>query len=248
MAKKDETPTGPLSADEYALRGAAVKAKVLPEGQNLPATPETYARNYIPDEELPMPRLRIVQKENEEHPVGVFVNTQTEEEYTEVECILLGLRRGRVRWDPTLKNMEEPLCRSRDAITGAGDPGESCINCSYAAWNADEKPGCALVYGFIGLDATGAPFLFPVSRSALKPARNFIAAAQRRRKPLYYTGCVLTLRKETKPALYYVPVFKRVGDTNIETWPELEAVLRQIEAALERAPVGSAAEETAAEY
>ena len=220
-----------------------------PEGENLPATPEGYARNYIPDEELPMPRLRIIQKDTDDQVAGVFVNTQTEEIFAEIECILLGVRRGRVRWDPTLKNMDEPLCRSRNAITGVGDPGGSCTACSYATWNGDEKPQCALVYDFIGLDETGAPFLFSVSRTGIKPARNFIAAAQRRRKPLYYTGCTLTLRKVDRPATYYTPVFKRAGDTNFETWAELEGVLQQIEAALERAPAsavdtdaGSAAE------
>ena len=238
MAKEKE--------EKNSERGSYAAEKV--EGENLPAKPEDFARNYIPDEELPMPRLRIVQKDTDEHPAGVFVNTQTEETFAEVECIILGLRRGRVRWDPTLKNMEEPLCRSRDAVTGVGDPGGDCAGCSYAAWNEDEKPGCALVYDFIGLDGTGAPFLFSTSRTGIKPARNFIAAAQRRRKPLYYTGCRLLLRKETKPAPYYVPVFKREGETNFEAWPELEAVLRQLEATLERTPTEPTAGAEAAEY
>ena len=213
------------------------------ENQNLPATPETYGRQYIPEEELPMPRIRIVQKDSEEHPAGVFLNTQTEETFAEFECIILDLRRGRVRWDPSLKNMDEPLCRSRDAATGVGDPGGSCAACPQAFWNEDEKPGCALVYDLIGLDANGAPFLFSVSRTGIKPARNFIASAQRGGKPLYYTGCLLTLRKETKPATYYVPVFKRVGETAVKDWPGLEAVLVQIEAALERVPVETTAGE-----
>lgn len=219
-----------------------------PEGENLPARPEDFTRNYIPDEELPMPRVRIIQKDTDDQVAGFFVNTQTEETFAEVECILLGVRRARVRWDPTLKNMDEPLCRSRDAAVGAGDPGGDCAGCSYASWTEDEKPGCALVYDFIGLDGTGAPFLFSASRTGIKPARNFIAAAQRRKKPLYYTGCRLTLRKVDRPATYYVPVFKRVGDTNFETWPELEGVLQQIEAALERAPAEPVASDTASEY
>jgi len=207
----------------------------------VPAVPDKYARQYIPEEEMPMPRLRIIQKDSEEHPAGVFVNTQTEETFAEIECIILGLRRGRVRWDPSLKNMEAPLCRSRDAMTGVGEPGGSCVTCPDAVWNEDAKPPCAIVYDFIGLDGTGAPFLFSVSRTGIKPARNFIAAAQRRKKPLYHTGCTITLRKETKPAPYYVPVFKPVGETNVETWPELEGVLQQIEGALDRVPVESTA-------
>jgi len=214
---------------------AAVPAN--PQGANLPT--EKYAREYIPDEELPMPRLRIIQKDTEDQAAGVFVNTQTEEVFAEVECILLGIRRGRVRWDPTLKNMEEPLCRSRDGITGAGDPGGSCVKCPEAVWNEDEKPRCALVYDFVGLDATGAPFLFSVSRTGIKPARNFIAAAQRRRKPLYYTGCVITLRKVERPATYYVPVFKRAGEIPVEQWEEFEGILAQIEGALERTPTAA---------
>jgi len=219
---------------------------------SVPAVPEPYTRQYVPDDELPMPRLRIQQKNSDSHPDGVFVNTQTEEESVAVECILLDVRRGRVRWDPTLKNMEEPLCRSRDAVTGTGDPGGSCASCRNAAWGEnDEKPGCALVYDFVGLDGSGAPFLFSVSRTGIKPARNFIAAAQRRKKPLYYTGCVLTLRKETKPADYYVPVFKRVGATPLDDYPELEGILHQVVAALERAPVepaGNDAGAAAADY
>lgn len=231
---KQTTPEGPAEV-------------VTVEPGGVPAVPDPYARQYVPDDELPMPRLRINQKASDEHPTaGVFINTQTEEESTEVECILLDVRRNRVRWDKTLKNMEEPLCRSRDAVNGVGDPGGSCASCSFAAWNDDDKPECALVYDFVGLDATGAPFLFSVSRTGIKPARNFIAAAQRRKKPLYYTGCVLTLRKETKPATFYVPVFKRVGVTALETWPELEAVLHQVLAALERAPVEPSASDAAA--
>jgi hypothetical protein len=210
----------------------------LPErvaaGVNPPA--EKYAREYIPDEELPMPRIQIVQKDTDDLAAGVFLNTQTEETFAELECILLGVRRGRIRWDSTLKNMDEPLCRSRDAVNGVGDPGGPCIKCPKAEWRNGDKPECALVYDFIGVDATGAPFLLSVKRTGIKPARNFIAAAQRRKKPLYYTGCRLTLRKQTKPADYYVPVFKREGDVSQDQWNELEAILAQVEAAMERAP------------
>lgn len=218
--------------------------ELMPLGENLPARPEDFGRDYIPEEELPMPRLRIIQKETDDQVAGVFVNTQTEETFAAVECILLDVIRRRTYWDPTLKNMDEPLCRSRDAITGEGDPGGSCTKCLKAPWtgpNQEVKPECALVYEFIGLDESGAPFLFSVQRTGVKPARNFIAAAQRRgKKPLYYTGCVLSLRKVDRPATYYVPVFKRVGETPIEQWGELEGVLAKIRTALERAPVETA--------
>lgn len=236
MAKKEET-----------LRKSSSGPGDEP-GAGVPAT-TTDAPQYLPPEELPTPRMRIIQKPSDGHPnAGVFVNNLTDEEFTELKCIVLGMRRGRVLW-PKVGEGDEPLCRSRDFVHGEGKPGGECEPCSFKEWMDDEKPKCAETIDFACMDDYGVPFFLQVSRTGLKPARAFIASAQYRGKPLYYSAVTISLRKDTKPAPHYVPVFKRGQDIEPATWPEFESVLARLSAAWDRAQTeGSKDEAEAGEF
>lgn len=213
---------------------------------NVPAVPAA-GPQYYPPEELPTPRVNIIQKPSDEHPnAGVFANNLTGEETAELRCVILGMRRGRILW-PKVGEGDEPLCRSRNFAVGEGVPGGDCTTCPKKDWVADAKPECAETIDFAALDDQGVPFFLQVSRSGLKPARAFVASAQYRAKPLYYTAAIITLKKETKPGLHYVPVFKRGVEIDPATWPEFEEVLKRLSAAWDRVQE-PAKEQAAAEY
>ncbi|HUU57255.1 MAG TPA: hypothetical protein VMW93_07930 [bacterium] len=225
MAKKEEIPEETPAAPAEIVEGEP--------GAGVPAVPGD-APQYLPPEELPTPRMRIIQKPSDEHPnTGVFVNNLTDEELAELKCIVLGMRRGRVLW-PKVGEGDDPLCRSRDFVHGEGQPGGGCEACPLKDWGDDEKPKCAETIDFACLDEYGVPFFLQVSRTGLKPARAFIASAQYRGKPLYYSTVSITLRKATKPAPHHVPVFKRGQDIDPATGPEFEAVLKRLSAAWDR--------------
>jgi hypothetical protein len=241
MTKKpEETPTVPAEVvEDESVAG-------------VPAVPGE-APQYLPPNELPTPRVRIIQKASEDHPnVGVFVNNLTDEELAELKCIVLGMRRGRVLW-PKVGEGDDPLCRSRNFVHGDGKPGGACDACALKEWDEDEsksmserKPKCGATIDFACLDEYGVPFFLQVSRSGLKPAHAFIASAQYRGKPLYYSAVSITLRKATKPAPHQVPVFKRGQDIEPAMWPEFESVLKRLSAAWDRAQAEEPKDDAAA--
>jgi len=211
---------------------------------------------YLPEGELVTPRIQILQVAEEGHvKPGVFVNNLTGEELDLLQCVLVGMRRSRSLFRKPFKKEKgvPPLCKSVDFITGIGEPGGTCCR-----WDEQEKmfipvcpkamfghegarddgtrPDCQENYDFVGYDISGNPFVFSVHGASLKPARAFISGAVRKRKPLYYTGVEITLEKRTDKGLYWVAVFKRVGETPETDWPELENSSRGLLAALARIP------------
>lgn len=250
---KDKKEGRPYDAEPEG----AVLAEVVEDaaGAGVPAV-ATEAPQYLPPDELPTPRMRIIQKPSDEHPkLGVFVNNLTDEELPELKCIVLGMRRGRILW-PKVGEGDDPLCRSRDFVHGEGQPGGACYACPLEKWDEDEsksmserKPKCAGTFDFACMDEYGVPFFFQVSRSGIKPAAAFIASAQYRGKPLYYSVVAITLREKPKPAPHQVPVFKRGQDIDPATWPEFEAILKRLSTAWDRAAVEPAANDApAAEF
>ncbi|MGD8718378.1 MAG: hypothetical protein PVH29_06095 [Candidatus Zixiibacteriota bacterium] len=183
---------------------------------------------YLDDDELTTPRIKI------DHDTGKFVNNLTEEEFEELNCVLLDVRLSRVRWDKNLDN-QEPLCRSNDRVKGEGNPGGECAKCSLQEWTNGDKPECAETHTYLGLDEAGAPFFFTVSRTGIPPSRRYLSGAQYRRKPIYATWTVLTLKAQKKGGnTYYVPVFKRGESVAEELLPEMNEAMRQLGAVWER--------------
>lgn len=65
---------------------------------------------------MPIPTLRV------HGPTATFVDGLTDERYSEVELVMLGLCKQRVLWPPEMsEDKRPPLCRSLDALTGTPD-------------------------------------------------------------------------------------------------------------------------------
>jgi len=68
----------------------------------------------VDETDITIPRLTI------DHKNGWFVDSQTNETFTEFQCIMLGLVKQRVLWPPTPgEEGDGPLCRSVDFTTGS---------------------------------------------------------------------------------------------------------------------------------
>jgi hypothetical protein len=71
----------------------------------------------IDESDMTIPRITI------DHEGGVFVDSQTNERFSEIDCILLGLVKQRVLWPPEPgADGEGPLCRAVNYTTGVPDP------------------------------------------------------------------------------------------------------------------------------
>jgi hypothetical protein len=70
----------------------------------------------IDESDMTIPRITI------DHEEGVFVDSQTNERFTEIDCIMLGLVKQRVLWPPTPgATGEGPMCRAVNYTTGVPD-------------------------------------------------------------------------------------------------------------------------------
>jgi hypothetical protein len=70
----------------------------------------------VDETDITIPRITI------DHKNGWFVDSQTNETFTEFKCVILGLVKQRVLWPPTPgEEGEGPLCRAVDFQTGYPD-------------------------------------------------------------------------------------------------------------------------------
>lgn len=106
-------------------RDTAVEATASEVGEELEVAPRAKVPATIPDDDglediddsdLTIPRITI------DHKLGVFKDSQTNEEFDSFECIILGLVKQRVLWPPSPgEDGEGPMCRAVDNVTGAPD-------------------------------------------------------------------------------------------------------------------------------
>ena len=64
------------------------------------------------DDDIVMPTIKI------EHREGVFVDSLSNQKIPVLDCVVLGLVKGRIMWDKEVRENEPPLCRSLDFETG----------------------------------------------------------------------------------------------------------------------------------
>ena len=66
----------------------------------------------IGQDELAVPRLEIV------HEEGLFRDRNTQTTYAELDCVILGVVKGRIMWDREVDEGDRPRCRSNDHKVG----------------------------------------------------------------------------------------------------------------------------------
>jgi hypothetical protein len=244
MAKKNDEV-------EEVKEPATVNVPATRDADGLPAVPDDPS-DYPPDEELPLPRIGILQATSdavtqEGRKAGVFLDDLTGEESAKITGIFLGMTRSRTRFVN-----KEPVCKAVDFKHGVGDPGGECAKCTLKDWDPDEtkstterKPKCQESYDFVAVDSTefkdgfpvGMPFIFSAAKTAIKPAKRLVGAARARGLPLYCFQVEVTVRRITNDqGTFYVPVFTVKGQTPPETWKNLADITGRLLAASKRTP------------
>lgn len=193
--------------------------------------------------ELRIPILKLVQGTSRmngaaEHQ-GEWHNSVTNTFEPARELLIIGTADGRALWADEFDAGNKPLCKSNDGIAplpehigsvhkmigkdAMGGPLVSavtipakCEDCPLSQWAGDEiPPRCSAVETFAGLDETGLPALFQLSRTGLKNVRALktmlVANGIRRAIRL------ASVRETNEKGTYGVPTFT-IGDKPGKDW------------------------------
>lgn len=128
----------------------------------------------------------------------------------------------------------------------------SCDNCSFKAWEGDDKPPCkeqwtfAALFYLAGADGAGEwiPALLTIQGTGISSIRKYISGFIQRRTALFTVMTHLSLRAERKANnTYYVPIMKNAGATDPGMWQEYAAQTGQMLDFLREDPRNYSAEE-----
>jgi hypothetical protein len=176
----------------------------------------------ISPSELAIPRLQIM------HKTAMFKDSLSNEEWSELNTIVLGVCKQRVLWEPILREGSKPLCKS---LNGAqGDPAENfpwkesgftkvegeqavldCAACHLQEWgshpNRPKIPWCTDQRVLVCL-LDGAPYLLSLQRSAMPAVNAFVTNFVKTQTPTFtkHTHMRLTAQK-MGTVEFAVPVF-----------------------------------------
>jgi len=184
-----------------------------------------------------MPRISINHKE------GMFVDSLSNEQFPDMDVVILGLVKQRVLWPAEMgEEGSGPQCRSNDNATGnpymkefpwadtgfdqadidANNPQLDCAACPLKEWGTDSKPPrCTQQYVFIvmrqfaGSDEW-SPALLTVQKSSIKGANGYISVFSRARLPMFTSHTVLSLEAFKRGNVAYA-VVKFVKGTDTAT-------------------------------
>ncbi len=169
-----------------------------------------------------MPRINIVQKE------ALFQDNLTKEKFESLECIVLGLHKGRILWEPEIGQPGQrvsPLCKSVDHDHGYANPKTfpwdatgfdkedydaeqpvlECANCPLKDWGSHpngKTPWCTEQYTLIILrvmeDDSLSPCTLSLQRSGLSSVKAFLSSFKNRRIPPMVQYTTLTLEAQSR--------------------------------------------------
>jgi len=140
-------------------------------------------------EDYVIPRYTLMQLLSEpvtkgEATAGMFVNSalpqaDPKREVKELNCYLLGLGMGRVRWSKPFKKGQAPLCRSNDGQMSA-DGKLKCETCEFSKWetNAQGKNECPCpkryIWAAVDRD-TLTPFTITAAGASVKETKKILS-------------------------------------------------------------------------
>lgn len=198
--------------------------------------------DFDPAHDAVMPTIRI------DHKKGVFVDALSKEEFPTMRCVMLGLIKQRVLWEPEVEESPKgPLCKSYDFEVGFPDPkrfpwkasdfpeqtGEQgdiklpCENCSLKDWGTHpgrDTPWCSEQHTFAVMQDVGngnlVPALFTVQRSAIKPSKTYMTSFFRKKEALFTVWTEISLDHRKRGQVdFAVPEFKTVDKTEPGDFP-----------------------------
>ena len=179
----------------------------------------------IPEEDRRPPlyvwNLETVDESGNEITKDKFYNTQTGEQFDEVVCSFLGLKRTReCSYQDEETGQKVITCRSLDRKIGIDENGnmKNCENCPERFGKPGKRKNCTIVMRFIGWDfERNEFFVLNCKRTSYVPMNSFLeknflnqlklpGQMKRRDIPLYMIKCRLTLKREAKKGqnIYYV--------------------------------------------
>ena len=201
--------------------------------------------------DMVMPRLQI------NHETGVLVDQLSGLQYSELECVILGLVMSRVLWhsDPDFEG--GPLCKSLDGKVGlpshrasapfpweaAGmDPavfpegtGCLCESCPLSQWGSHPKgdtPWCTEQYNtpvLMSIAGGWSPALLTLQRSGLRAIKGYATSFARSERPMYTSATTISLDLNKKGSKSFaVPKFAQGADTDPQLHPMFLEQYRQI--------------------
>lgn len=167
-----------------------------------------------------------------EHSKGLFKDSLSGETFTELNCVILGLVKGRVMWDKEVKEDEPPLCQSLNFEEGR--PGEKfpwaasgfqkditlpegaqqvikCDACPLKEWGTHptrDTPWCAethtYVIGLPSADGTSyAPAVITFKSSGITPSRAYLSSFARAKTPTFTCHTKITLNQQKRGSVEY---------------------------------------------
>ena len=204
----------------------------------------------VEDTDLSVPRLQI------NHTEARFVDSLSNEEWSDLTVVLLGLVKQRILWDADVEDGDKPLCKSLDHKAGLPEPASfpwkeagftrtefdldapelDCEGCKLKDWGSHPKRDtawCTEQFVFPLLicneDDSTMPAIFTAQRSAIKPAKNYITGFARTKSPLFTVHTRMSLKAESRGSVKYaVPKFIKEGPTEEAAWPSMAAQYRSI--------------------
>lgn len=193
-------------------------------------------------EDMVMPRLGIV------HDEGKLEDNLTGQKFDSLVVVMLGLIKQRILWDTEVNDGDMPLCKSYDFKEGIpsdkfpwdasgfdkDQAGETlpCGSCALKDWGSHpqrETPWCSEQHTFplllnIGEPDDpnfGAPAIFTIQRSGLKPSKSYLTGFSRSKTPLFTVQTKISLNMQKRGSVTYsVPKFEQVGPTEQVDWEE----------------------------
>lgn len=183
----------------------------------------------ISPSELAVPRLQIV------HKTAMFKDSLSNEEWSELNVIVLGVCKQRVLWDATLRDNAKPMCKS---LNGAqGNPAEDfpwkesgftkvegedvvldCAACHLAEWGSHPvraKISWCTDQRVLVVLLDGAPYLLSLQRSAMGAVNAFVTNFVKTKTPTFTKWTRMRLTPQKMGTVEYaVPVFVVGDDTD----------------------------------
>jgi hypothetical protein len=177
--------------------------------------------------DIVLPTIKI------DHKEGVFVDGLSGEKFPVLDCVVLGLVKGRIMWAAEVKDDEPPLCQSLDfnqgrpgekfpwkqsgfTRTGTGAEGEpqqivSCDSCPLKEWGSHptrDVPWCSEQHTYViglpsGDGSSFAPAVITFRSSGIKPSKAYLSGFVRAKTPTFVNRTTIRLEQLKRGSVEY---------------------------------------------
>lgn len=230
----------------------AATALALHEAPGALAIPESLqsftGAEGLTDEDLIIPRYKIVQPTSNDGTTGMLVCNILGNEVDSLKIVVVKIDKGRAYWEKD--KFDKPLCRSNDYMvpdpsienplnpvcaimmvnktTGRQQPVQKC---KFGSWDGDAKPPCSLTYNLLAISLEDMmPFWISLHGNSIKPVKQYSSSILLRRQPFWRFQTTFSTALRTEPKKHYVAKFempKAIPDEQLrEIMESVQALMR----------------------